>query len=476
MDEHNVYQNPLITRYASSEMAHIFSPQFTHSTWRKLWIALAEAQRDLGLNITKQQIDEMRRFQNDLNLDDAAEIEQETRHDVMAHILAFGRQCLSAKPIIHLGATSAFVTDNTELIQLKSAMQLVACKVASVIVQLAQFAMRCKDLPTLGLTHLQPAQLTTVGKRATLWTQDLALDLEEVERRIETLGFRGVKGTTGTQASYLALFDGDHAKVEALDRCVTEKMGFEKRFAVTGQTYPRKTDAQVLSTLSGIAQSGHKFANDVRILASRREIEEPFERSQVGSSAMAYKRNPMRAERMTALGRYVIVTALNAAQTAAEQWFERTLDDSANRRIVIPQSFLATDGLLDIYHNVAGGLVVHERVILKNVEQELPFIATENILMAAVRRGGDRQRLHEMIRQASHEASRCMKELAAENDLLERLRGQSAFKDINFEEELRPSRYVGRAPQQVEEFVAKVVNPIVDRYGGRLKTVPSLRV
>jgi len=462
------YDNPLISRYASPEMSGLWSAQTKHATWRRLWLALAEAQRELGLNISAEQIAELRDAVDDIDFAAAARYERELRHDVMAHVHALGDRCPTARPVIHLGATSCFVTDNTELIQIRDSLRLVVSRLAAVIDQLARFAEAHHDLPCLGFTHLQPAQPTTVGKRAALWCYDLVLDLEELEHRLRTLKFRGVKGTTGTQASFLTLFNGDSAKVEQLDRLVTEKMGFAERYPVTGQTYPRKVDDYVLSALSGIAQSAHKAGTDIRILQHRREVEEPFEEKQIGSSAMAYKRNPMRCERMCALSRFAMNLAGNAGQTAAVQWMERTLDDSANRRLSLPQAFLSVDAVLILYRNIAGGLVVHPRVIAKHLQEELPFLATEEILMAGVQAGGDRQQLHERIRVHSQEAARKMKDDGAENDLLERLRNDPAFAGVNVEQAMDPRRHIGRAPQQVQQFLSEVIASIRERYRDQL--------
>jgi len=457
---HEIYENPLISRYASPAMARLWSQQRIHSTWRKLWVALAEVEGDLGLPITQEQIDELAAAVDDIDFDRAARYERELRHDVMAHVHTYRDRCPGAGGILHLGATSAFVTDNTELILMRESLQLVRAGLVAVIDALARFAENYRDLPCLGLTHLQPAQPTTVGKRATLWCYDLVLDLEEVEHRLSQLKFRGAKGTTGTQASFLSLFDGDHAKVEELDRRVAEKMGFAASYPVTGQTYSRKVDAQVLGALAGIGESAHKAGTDLRILQSRKEIEEPFETKQIGSSAMAYKRNPMRSERMCALSRFAIALAANAENTAATQWMERTLDDSANRRISLPQAFLAIDAVLALYRNVVSGLVVHLGMIERNLREELPFMATEEILMAGVRAGGDRQVLHERIRVHSQEAARRVKDEGAANDLLERLESDRAFAGIDLESALDARKFVGRAPEQVDAFVREIVGPI----------------
>ncbi|MBW3540157.1 MAG: adenylosuccinate lyase [Planctomycetes bacterium] len=466
---HDRYDNPLIERYASAEMSRLWSPQFKHSTWRRLWVALAEAQHELGLPVSAAQVEELRAHVETIDFEAAARYERQLRHDVMAHVHAFRDQCPSAGGIIHLGATSCFVTDNTELIQIRGSLQFVAERLAAVIDRLAHFAEKHRDLPCLAFTHLQPAQPTTVGKRATLWCYDLVLDLEEVESRLARLRFRGVKGTTGTQASFLDLFDGDHQKVEELERRVAEKMGFAECYAVTGQTYPRKLDAQVLAALSGVGQSCHKAGSDLRILQSLKELEEPFEEQQIGSSAMAYKRNPMRAERMCALSRFAISLASNADATAAVQWMERTLDDSANRRLSLPQAFLAVDAALILYANIAAGLVVYPRVIERRLAEELPFMATESILMAGVRAGGDRQELHERIRVHSQAAAREVKEHGRPNDLLERLRSDPAFAAVDLTQALSPARYIGRAPEQVDAFLRDVVQPIRERYAAAIQ-------
>jgi adenylosuccinate lyase len=474
---HDRYENPLNTRYASREMSTLWSDQRKHSTWRRLWVALAEAERELGLDITELQVAELRAHVDDVDFDRAAAYERELRHDVMAHVHAYRDLCPTAGGIIHLGATSCYVTDNTELIQMREGLQILRRRLVQVIDRLADFAVRYKDLPCLGFTHLQPAQPTTVGKRATLWCHDLVLDLEEVEHRLATLKFRGAKGTTGTQATFLTLFQGDHEKVLALDRLVARKMGFDATYPVTGQTYSRKVDAQVLAVLSGVGQSVHKAGSDLRLLQSRKEIEEPFESKQIGSSAMAYKRNPMRAERMCALGRFAISLAANGDQTAATQWMERTLDDSANRRLSLPQAFLAVDAALILYRNIADGLVVYPKVIEKHLAEELPFMATEEILMAGVQAGGDRQELHERVRVHSMEAGRQVKEQGRPNDLLARLAADPAFAKVNLSQALDARRFIGRAQQQVEEFVAGVVGPIRSRLAGDLEgTGEQLRV
>ena len=471
------YQNPLVSRYASREMTRLWSPQSIHSTWRRLWVALAEGERELGLNITEEQIDELRAVVDDIDFDAAAKYERELRHDVMAHVHALGDQCPSAGRIIHLGATSCYVTDNTDLILFRQSLHLLRDLLVAVIDGLARFAMQYRELPCLGYTHLQPAQPTTVGKRATLWCYDLVLDLAELEHRLATLRMRGVKGTTGTQASFLELFNGDHQKVAALEKLVSRKMGFDDVYAVTGQTYSRKVDAQVLDVLAGIAVSAHKMGTDMRILQSNKELEEPFEKNQIGSSAMAYKRNPMRAERMCGISRFVLSLVGSASQTAAVQWMERTLDDSANRRLTLPQAFLGIDAVLILYRNIVDGLVVYPKVIARRLQAELPFMATENILMQATSRGGNRQDLHEKIRQHSQAAGREVKENGLENDLLKRLEADPAFAGINWSDLLDARKYVGRAPEQVVEFVAEIVDPIRRRYATALeRQTEQLRV
>jgi adenylosuccinate lyase len=461
---HDVYENPLISRYASRPMAELWSAQRKFGTWRRLWVALAEAQQELGLPITDEQLAAMRANVDNIDFDAAARHERITRHDVMAHNHAFGDVCPAAKGIIHVGATSCFVTDNTDLLLLRDGLGMVAARLAAVVDRLAMFAAQYRDLPCLGFTHLQPAQPTTVGKRATLWAYDLAMDLEDVEHRTRNLKARSTKGTTGTQASFLELFNGDHQKVQQLEKLVAAKLGFDEIYSVTGQTYSRKIDCQILDALSGIAQSAHKIASDLRILAHRKEIEEPFEKGQVGSSAMAYKRNPMRSERICSLARYVISLQSSPANTLATQWMERTLDDSANRRLVIPQAFLATDAVLILLENVTSGLVVYPNVIAKNLNEELPFMASENILMDAVSAGGDRQALHEAIRRHSQDAAAVVKNEGRPNDLLERLRTDPAFSAIDLGIALDAQKYIGRAPQQVDEFIRDVVHPIRERY------------
>lgn len=459
----NVYESPFNARYASSEMQQIFSPDMKFTTWRKLWIALAEAEKELGLNITDVQIEQMKKNQDNINYEVAEKYEKEFRHDVMSHVHAFGELCPDAKAIIHLGATSCYVGDNTDIIVMNEALKLVKSKMLILIKKLSDFAMEYKELPTLGFTHYQPAQLVTVGKRATLWIQELLMDMEDLEHVLENMKLLGSKGTTGTQASFLNLFDGDHEKVKNLEKLIAEKMGFKNVFAVSGQTYPRKLDSRVLGVLSAIAQSAYKFSNDMRLLQSMKEIEEPFEEKQIGSSAMAYKRNPMRCERISSLARYVIVDALNPAITASTQWFERTLDDSANKRISVPEAFLAIDAILNIYINVASGLVVYPKVITKHVMDELPFMATENIMMEAVKRGGDRQELHELIRTHSMGAGKRVKVDGEKNDLIERIAGDARF-GMTLEElnsVLEPKNYIGRSPEQVVEFIANEVTPIL---------------
>ena len=464
---HDVYENPLTARYASEEMSALWSEQRKFSTWRRLWVVLAEAEREMGLPITDQQIAELKAHTDDIDFAVASAYERKLRHDVMAHVHAYGDLCPSARPIIHLGATSCYVTDNTDLILIREALQMTARRLAAVIDKLACFAVENRSLACLGYTHLQPAQPTTVGKRACLWAYDLALDLAEVEHRLTRLLARSVKGTTGTQASFLALFNGDHAQVRKLEQRVAEKLGFASSFAVTGQTYTRKADSQVLDVLSGIGQSAHKLGTDLRLLASRKEVEEPLEADQIGSSAMAYKRNPMRSERVCALARFVISLQSSAAQTAAVQWMERTLDDSANRRLVIPQAFLATDAILILLENVASGLVVYPNVIARNLAEELPFMASENLLMAAVAAGGDRQDLHERIRRHSLDAARAVKQEGRPNDLLARLAKDPAFAKVDVSAAMEPAQFVGRAPEQVDEFIAAVVEPIRKRYAGQ---------
>ena len=458
------YVSPLSERYASKEMQYIFSPDKKFRTWRKLWIALAEAEHELGLNITQEQIEELKAHADDINFEVAKEREKIVRHDVMSHVYAYGVQCPNAKGIIHLGATSCYVGDNTDIIVMTEALQLVKKKLVNVISELSKFAMEYKALPTLAFTHFQPAQPTTVGKRASLWLQEFLLDLEDLDHVLDNMKLLGSKGTTGTQASFLELFDGDHDKIKTLDKKIAEKMGFKACFPVSGQTYSRKVDTRVANILAGIAASAHKFSNDIRLLQHLKEIEEPFEKTQIGSSAMAYKRNPMRSERIASLSRYVMIDALNPAITSATQWFERTLDDSANKRLSIPEGFLAIDGILDLCLNVVDGLVVYPKVIEKRLMSELPFMATENIMMDAVKAGGDRQELHEKIRQLSMEAGRNVKEKGLDNNLLELIAEDKAF-NMTLEElkkTMDPSKYTGRAEQQVEEFVTEVIKPVLE--------------
>ena len=458
------YDNPLITRYASARMNELWSPQRKFSTWRRLWVALAEAEAELGLPITPGQVAQLRAHVEDIDFVAAAAYERRLRHDVMAHVHAYGDACPDARAIIHLGATSCYVTDNTDLLLLRESLLLVRDRLVATIDNLARFAAGHRDLACLAYTHFQPAQPTTVGKRACLWAYDLVLDLAEIEHRLASLRARGSKGTTGTQASFLALFRGDHEKVRRLEQLICRKIGFADSYPVTGQTYSRKIDAQVLAALGGIAQSSHKMATDLRLLAHRKELEEPFEEEQVGSSAMAYKRNPMRCERICSLGRFVMSLETSAVQTAAVQWLERTLDDSANRRLVLPQAFLAADAVLVLCQNVTAGLVVYPRVIAANLQAELPFMATENILMAGVAAGGDRQDLHERIRRHSQAAAAVVKEQGGKNDLLERMAGDPAFAEVDLGALLAPSDFVGRAPQQVDEFLSEVIAPIRAKY------------
>lgn len=460
----NEYESPLNSRYASKEMKEVFSPDTKFKTWRKLWIALAETEKELGLDITQEQIDELKAHKDEINYDVAREREKLVRHDVMAHVYAYGTQCPKAKGIIHLGATSCFVGDNTDVILMVEAMKIIRKKVLSVINKLSKFAMEYKDMPTLGFTHFQAAQTTTVGKRATLWIQDLMMDLEQIDFVLANAKLLGSKGTTGTQASFMELFEGDTDKVKKLDKMIAEKLGYSGVFAVSGQTYTRKLDSIFANVLSGIAQSCTKFSNDMRLLQHLKEMEEPFEKNQIGSSAMAYKRNPMRSERMASLARYIMVDALNPAITAATQWFERTLDDSANKRIAIPEAFLACDAILNIYINVSGGLVVYPKVIERRLMEELPFMATENIMMDAVKNGGDRQELHERIRELSMEAAAVVKQQGGKNDLIERIAREPMFgmslEDL--QKVLEPKNFVGRAPQQVEEYITEQVKPVLD--------------
>ena len=460
----DTYNSPFNARYASKEMQYIYSPDFKFRTWRKLWIALAESERELGLNITQEQIDELKAHAGDINYEAAAAYEKEFRHDVMAHVHAYGDQCPKAEPIIHLGATSCYVGDNTDVITMREALRLIRKKLVNAIAGVAAFADKYKDMPCLGFTHFQPAQPTTVGKRATLWLMDLVLDYHEVEHVLDTLMLLGSKGTTGTQASFLELFNGDHEKCKELDRKIAQKMGFKSCFPVSGQTYARKLDTIVCNCLALIAQSCCKFSNDLRLLQNLKEIEEPFEKHQIGSSAMAYKRNPMRSERIASLSRYVMIDALNPAWTASAQWFERTLDDSANKRVSIAEAFLATDGILDLYINVTSGLVVYPKVIHARLMSELPFMATENILMDAVKKGGDRQELHERIRVHSMAAAAVVKQDGGKNDLIDRIAADPAFMMTKEEilATMKPENFVGRAPQQTADFLSEVIKPILD--------------
>ena len=458
------YVSPLSERYASKEMQYIFSPDMKFRTWRKLWIALAETEKELGLNITDEQIEELKAHAEDINYDVAKERERLVRHDVMSHVYAYGVQCPKAKGIIHLGATSCYVGDNTDIIVMTEALKLVKKKLVNILAELAKFADEYKNQPTLAFTHFQPAQPTTVGKRATLWMQEFCLDLEDLDYVLGSMKLLGSKGTTGTQASFLELFDGDQETIDKIDPMIAKKMGFKECYPVSGQTYSRKVDTRVINVLAGIAASAHKFSNDIRLLQHLKEVEEPFEKTQIGSSAMAYKRNPMRSERIASLSRYVMVDALNPAITSATQWFERTLDDSANKRLSVPEGFLAIDGILDLCLNVVDGLVVYPKVIEKHMMAELPFMATENIMMDAVKAGGDRQELHERIRVLSMEAGKHVKEEGKENNLLELIAADPAF-NMTLEElqkSMEPSRYVGRAPRQVDNFLKNVVNPILE--------------
>ncbi|WMC92054.1 adenylosuccinate lyase [Kineothrix sp. MB12-C1] len=458
------YQSPLSERYASKEMQYIFSPDMKFRTWRKLWIALAETEKELGLNISQEQIDELKAHAEDINYEVAREREKEVRHDVMSHVYAYGIQCPKAKGIIHLGATSCYVGDNTDIIVMTQALKLVKKKLINVMKELADFADQYKSLPTLAFTHFQPAQPTTVGKRASLWLQEFCLDLEDLEHVISHMKLLGSKGTTGTQASFLELFDGNQETIDRIDPMIAKKMGFEECYPVSGQTYSRKVDTRVLNVLSGIAASAHKMSNDIRLLQNLKEIEEPFEKGQIGSSAMAYKRNPMRSERIASLARYVMIDALNPAITSATQWFERTLDDSANKRLSIPEGFLAIDGILDLCLNVVDGLVVYPKVIEKRLMSELPFMATENIMMDAVKAGGDRQELHERIRTLSMEAGRNVKEEGKDNNLLELIAADPAFNMTieDLQKTMDPSKYVGRSAEQTEAFLKDVIGPIIE--------------
>ena len=472
------YVSPLSERYASKEMQYIFSPDMKFRTWRRLWIALAETEKELGLNITQEQIDELKAHKDDINYDVAKERERQVRHDVMSHVYAYGVQCPKAKGIIHLGATSCYVGDNTDIIVMSEALKLFQKKLVNIIAELSKFADKYKEQPTLAFTHFQPAQPTTVGKRATLWTQEFLMDLEDLEYVMSTLKLLGSKGTTGTQASFLELFEGDQETIDKIDPMIAEKMGFKNCYPVSGQTYSRKVDTRVLNILAGIAASAHKMSNDIRLLQHLKEVEEPFEKSQIGSSAMAYKRNPMRSERIASLSRYVMVDALNPAITSATQWFERTLDDSANKRLSIPEGFLAIDGILDLCLNVVDGLVVYPKVIEKHMMAELPFMATENIMMDAVKAGGDRQELHERIRELSMEAGRTVKVEGKDNDLLERIAADPAF-NLTIEElqkSMEPSRYVGRAKEQTTAFITKTVQPVLDAHKEMLGMTAEINV
>lgn len=476
--DNSVYNNPLITRYASKEMQYAFSDEKRFKLWRKLWIALAESEMELGLNITQEQVDELKQYADDIDYDLAARFEREVRHDVMAHVKAYGAYAKKAMPIIHLGATSCFVNCNAEAIMLDEALDIILKKLVNVMDKLKKFALAYKDLPTLGFTHLQPAQLTTVGKRATLWLQDLAMDYENLTHAKSCIKLRGVKGTTGTQASFMELFNGDEEKVKELQRRVVSKMGYEKVYGVTGQTYPRKLDYNLLCVLSQIAQSAYKFSNDIRILQNMKEIEEPFEKNQIGSSAMAYKRNPMRSERIGALARYVISLPVNSALTASTQWFERTLDDSANRRIVNAQAFLSVDAILNIYMNVAENLVVYDKVIEKHIRAELPFMATENIMMECVKAGGNRQELHERIRVLSMEAGRNVKEEGKENNLIDLIRNDDMFRPVweKLDSILDAKKFIGRSPSQTTEFIETEIDPILQKHADWLGEKGDVRV
>ncbi|MDR3296371.1 MAG: adenylosuccinate lyase [Clostridiales Family XIII bacterium] len=478
MSDKNIYENPLVSRYSSREMAEIFSADKKFSTWRRLWVALAEAEQALGLPITDEQIAEMKRYQDDINYADAERREKETRHDVMSHVYAYGLQCPKARPIIHLGATSAYVGDNTDILVMRGALDILKAKLLGLMDALSRFAEQYKSLPALGFTHFQAAQLTTVGKRASLWLQDFYLDYLEIARRREELPLLGVKGTTGTQASFLELFDGDGEKVKQLDGRVAERMGCRRVIPLSGQTYTRKLDAQVLDALSGIGQSAHKMTNDIRLLQHLKEVEEPFENEQIGSSAMAYKRNPMRSERAASLSRYLIGLAADPAATAATQWFERTLDDSAGRRLYIPQAFMTADAILDICRNVASGLVVHEKLIHRHIMDEIPFMATENILMEAVKRGGDRQELHERIRRHSMEAGAVVKDEGRPNDLLFRIAGDPVFglSESDVGALLEPGGYTGRSAEQVTEFIRDHIRPLLEENRAEVRGETELRV
>lgn len=472
------YTSPLSERYPSKEMKYLFSPEMKFRTWRRLWIALAEAEKELGLDISDEQLEELRKFKDDINFEDAKERETIVRHDVMAHVYAYGLQCPKAKGIIHLGATSCYVGDNTDMIIMAEGLKLLRKKLIGVIASLAEFADEYKALPTLAYTHYQPAQPTTVGKRATLWMQELVMDLADLDYVLDSLKLLGSKGTTGTQASFLELFDGDHEKCKRLDALIAEKMGFGGCYPVSGQTYSRKVDSRVLNVLSGIAQSAHKFSNDIRLLQHMKQIEEPFEKDQIGSSAMAYKRNPMRSERMAALANFVISDAMNPAITASTQWFERTLDDSANKRLSVSEAFLATDGILELYLNVSSGLVVYPKVIEKHLMAELPFMATENIMMDAVKAGGDRQELHERIRRHSLAAGKIVKEEGKPNDLLTRIAADPAFYTTEeaLQKVMRPENYIGRSIEQTTEFLDEVIKPILAAYGETERIVAEITV
>ncbi len=478
MAEHNRYTSPLTGRYASEEMQYIFSQDNKFRTWRKLWIALAETEHELGLNITKEQIEELKAHQDEINYEVAEAREKEVRHDVMSHVYAYGVQCPNAKGIIHLGATSCYVGDNTDIIIMRQGLELVRKKLINCINELSKFALKHKDLPTLAYTHFQPAQPTTVGKRSTLWINDLVMDLHDLDYVLESLKLLGSKGTTGTQASFLELFDGDHSKCRELDQKIAEKMGFKSCYPVSGQTYSRKVDFRVLSILAGIAQSAHKFTNDIRMLQHMKEIEEPFEKHQIGSSAMAYKRNPMRSERIASLADYVMSDLMNPMLVSSTQWFERTLDDSANKRLSVPEGFLAIDGILDLYLNVVDGLVVYPKVIRKHLMAELPFMATENIMMDAVKAGGDRQELHEKIRQLSMEAGKTVKEEGKDNNLLELIAADPSFHLTlsDLEASMQPERYVGRSPKQTEDYINEVVKPILDENRELLGLTAEIKV
>ena len=478
MSDTSIYENPLLSRYASREMAENFSDDKKFRLWRRLWIALAESEKELGLNITDEQIAEMKKYADQINYDEARKFENEVRHDVMAHVKAFGTQAKSAMPIIHLGATSCYVTDNAEIMIIDDALDMVIDKLVNVMDKLKKFALKYKDLPTLGFTHLQPAQLTTVGKRATLWLSDLEMDYVSLKNLKETVKLRGVKGTTGTQASFLDLFNGDGKKVEELQKRVVEKLGYSKVYGVTGQTYPRKFDYNVLCVLSQVAQSCYRFSNDIRLLQHMKEVEEPFEKHQIGSSAMAYKRNPMRSERMGSIARYVLSLPINAAVTASTQWFERTLDDSANKRIVIAQAFLSVDAILNLYLNISENLVVYEKVIKKHIDAELPFMATENIMMECVKAGGNRQELHERIRVLSMEASRNVKAEGKENNLIDLIRSDELFKAVRdrLDGILDAKNFIGRSPEQVEKFISEEIDPILSENAEKLGKSGEVRV